>query len=60
MWEVKRGGEHVHKAAVHSLPVNVFRDQLAHVVLPRAGPSVQREHQGLLGSWVVHETIHSF
>lgn len=60
MREVKCGGENVHKVAVHSLPVDVFGDQLAHVVLPRAGPSVQRENQGLLRRWIVDETVHSF
>lgn len=60
VWEVKRGREHVDKLAVHSLLVNVLSDQLADKVLPCAGPSVQREHQGLLRVLVVHESVHRF
>lgn len=60
MWKVKFRGENMNKAAVHSLLVNVFSNQRTDVVLPGAGPPVQREHQGLLRVVVVHESIHGF
>ncbi len=60
MREVELGCENMNKAAVHSLLVNAFGNQLTNKVLPRAGPSVQREHQGLLRVVVAHESLHSF
>lgn len=60
MWEVKLRCEDMNKAAVHSLSINAFGDQLTDKVLPCAGPSVQREHQRLLRVVVAHESIHSF
>lgn len=60
MWEVKFRRENMNEVAVHSLFVNVVSNQLTYKVLPRAGPSMQREHQGLLRVFVAHESIHSF
>lgn len=60
MREVKFRCENMNKVAVHSLLVNVFSNELTDKVLPRAGPSMQREHQGLLWVLVAHESIHSF
>ena len=60
MWEVKFGCEHMNKFAVHSLLVNVLSDKFTDKVLPGAGLSVQREHEGLLRVVIVHESIHSF
>lgn len=60
MREVKFRCENVNILAVHSLLVNVFSNQLTNKVLPCAGPSVQREHEGLLRVVVAHESIHSF
>ena len=50
--------ENVNKAAVHSLLVNAFGDQLTDKVLPCAGRSVQREHQGLLRVAGFYESSH--
>jgi len=60
MWEVEFSREHVNEAALHPLFVNVVSDHLADEVLPGAGPSVQGEHQGLLGVVVAHEAGHRF
>lgn len=60
MWKVKCGCEHMNEAAVHSLLVNVFSNQLTDKVLPCARPSVQGEHQGLLRVLIAHESTHSF
>lgn len=60
MWEVEFRCKNMNKAAVHSLFVNVVSNQLTNKVLAGSGPSVQREHQGLLGVVVAHESGHSF
>lgn len=59
MWKVELGCENVHKLAVHSLLVNIICNELTGIVLPRAGPAVQREDQGLLWIVIAHEAIHS-
>lgn len=51
--------ENMHKFAVHSLLVNVICNELTDVVLPRAGPAVQGEDQGLLGILIAHKAAHS-
>ncbi len=60
MWEVKFRCKNMNKAAFHSLFVNIFSNKLANKVLSCAGPSVQREHQGLLRVFITHESSHSF
>lgn len=42
-----------------SLFVNVVGDHLSNKVLPCASGSVQRQHQGLFGVGVSHESSHS-
>lgn len=57
---MKLGGENVNKSAVHPFLVNAVSYQTADEVLPRARPSVQRQHQGFLRVVVGHESIHGF
>lgn len=58
--EVQCGCEDMNKVALHSLCINVLSNQFSDVVLPCAGPTVQRKYQGLLWIIVGHESIHSF
>lgn len=59
MREVKLIREDVEKLTDVSLFVNVVGDHLSDQVLPCAGGSVQRQHQGLFGVGVFHESSHS-
>lgn len=59
MREVKLRREDVEKLTDISLFVNVVGDHLSNKVLPCASGSLQRQHQGLFGVGVFHESSHS-
>lgn len=60
MGEVSCGSKQVHKFTFHSFLINTFCNQLADIIFPCAGPAMQREDEGLLGVFIVHEAGHSF
>lgn len=50
--------ENVDKFTVHSLLVNIIGDELADIILARAGRAMQRENQGLLWVFIAHKAVH--